>query len=108
MHVLNSTSANSKKCNETHVDIEPTPEWNDLKAFDGETICAVLVYLKCEREGWVTVTSDKKDNDVCCVTTGPGMQGIALIKMNREDLCFIMEAYIRRVYRRRWLDVVLL
>jgi hypothetical protein len=101
MYILNCTSANSKKCNKTHVDIEPNPKWIYSEGIDGETIRAVLVYLKCEREGWATVTNEKEGVDDGHVKTGPGMHGIALIKVNREEQCFIENAYIKRVYRRR-------
>ena len=61
----------------------------------------MLVYLNCVREGWVTVTDEKEGVDDGYVKTGPEMHGIALIKVNREELCFIENAYIKRVYRHR-------
>ena len=68
---------------------------------DGQTIRAVLVYLNCAREGYATVTNDKEGVDEGHVKTGPREHGIALIKVNREELCFIENAYIKRVYRHR-------
>lgn len=101
MYILNCTSANSKKCNETHVDIQAQPEWIYLDVIDGETIRAVLVYLNCEREGWATVTHDTEGVDEGHVKTGPREHGIALIKVDQAEMCFMENVLIKRVYRRR-------
>jgi hypothetical protein len=97
----NCISANHKKCNETHVDIQARPEWIYLNVIDGETICAVLVYLNCEREGYATVANDEKGVDEGHVTTGPREHGIALIKVDLAEMYFMENVYIKRVYRRR-------
>jgi hypothetical protein len=97
--MLNCTSTNSGKCNKTHVDIQAQPEWIYSASIDGGAIRAVLVYLKCEREGWVTVTDETEGVDDGYAKTGPEMHGIAIIKVNREEHCFIENAYIKRVYR---------
>ena len=59
----------------------------------------MLVYLNCEREGYATVTDDKEGVDQGHVKTGPEEHGIALIKVNQGELCFMENVYIKRVYR---------
>jgi hypothetical protein len=60
----------------------------------------VLVYLHSERKGWATVTNERGGVDEGYVTTGPAERGnIALIKVKREEQCFVESAYIKRVYR---------
>jgi hypothetical protein len=60
----------------------------------------VLVYLNYEREGWATVTNDKEGVDEGYVRTGPREHGIALIKVDQAEMCFMENVYIKRVYRR--------
>ena len=90
----------SEKCGKKDVKIDEEPEWIYSDVIDGLTICAVLAYLNCEREGWATVTNEKEGVDEGHVRTGPEEHGIALVKVNLAELCFIENVYIKRVYRR--------